>query len=166
MSIEMDEPVLSLSLLNELYYYNSENGQLIHKVTRRGVRKGTVAGSVKKDGYVHLKIMGVEYYAHRVIYFMLHGYLPAMVDHKDGNRSNNKPANLRAATSGQNCANSRVRKDNVCGIKGIRRSGKKWRASITTEKKQLHLGSFDNHEQASAAYRNAAIQHHREFMKA
>lgn len=91
--------------------------------------------------------------------------MPPMVDHKDGVKSNNHLKNLRAATSGQNLANSSPRKDNASGVKGVRRHGKRWRAAITIKGKAKHLGCFDTIIEASNAYAAAAKAQHGEFAR-
>ena len=153
--------------LNELFDYDPLTGILTHKMSRQGVTKGMVAGSIKADGYVHIKVFGVEYYAQRIIWQMIYGDdgMPPMVDHEDGVKHNNRLKNLRAATSGQNRANSKPRKDNRSGIKGVRASGKRWISSIAKHGKSVHLGTFDTPEEASAAYALAATAHHGAFAR-
>lgn len=126
-----------------------------------------VAGSIKADGYVHIKVFGVEYYAHRIIWQIIYGddNMPPMVDHEDGVKHNNRLKNLRAATSGQNAANSKPRKDSGTGIKGVRFKNGKWLASIKMNGKSVHLGSFEDSTAASTAYAIAAKQHHGAFAR-
>lgn len=152
--------------LQELFEYNENTGKLYHKKSRRGVRAGTAAGSIKADGYVHVKILGTEYYAHRVIWQMMYGdEMPPMIDHINGYKADNRLVNLRAATSGQNMANSLPRKDNRTGVKGVRKIYNRYAAAITINGKQVHLGMFHTIEEASAAYAEAARAHHGEFAR-
>ena len=45
--------------------------------------------------------------SHRRAFLRAYGYLPAEVDHKDGDRKNNDPSNLRPATRAENNWNRR-----------------------------------------------------------
>jgi hypothetical protein len=80
-----------------------------------------------------------------------------IVDHIDGDPLNNRRSNLRLATQQQNCFNSR----SITGAskyKGVARSHHgKWRAYISTDGKQSHLGYFDFEEHAAEAYNIAAL---------
>ena len=49
----------------------------------------------------------------------MEGYMPEMVDHRDGNRLNNKWANLRDATRAENLWNSKRPTTNTTGVKGL-----------------------------------------------
>jgi hypothetical protein len=87
------------------------------------------------------------------------------VDHIDGNRMNNQRSNLRIATSSQNKMNRGPRKDNTSGYKGVswHSQNNKWTARIKAGDKYLHLGLFDNIEDAKNAYNKSAIELHKEF---
>jgi hypothetical protein len=64
----------------------------------------------------------------------------------------------------KNTWNSRVRKRNKIGVKGVctHHTGK-WRATIFLDKKQVHLGLFRSQEEAKAAYEAAAAKARGEF---
>lgn len=78
-------------------------------------------------------------------------------DHINGNKLDNRKANLRTSTKAQNCANA-IGKRSKSGIKGVYFYKGKWRAYIATATKKTHLGSFETKEQASQAYNEAAIK--------
>lgn len=95
----------------------------------------------------------------------LHSFLTGwpITDHQNGNGLDNRRSNLRAATTSQNNANARVRRDNTSGYKGVAyipKSGK-WRAYIGNP--QRHLGHHDTAEQAAHAYDVAAVARFGEF---
>lgn len=77
-----------------------------------------------------------------------------LVDHRDGDSTNNTIANLRLATPTQNQANRKVQTTNTSGVKGVSWCSRmsKWKAYI----KRQHLGYFDNLEEAKKAYERAA----------
>jgi len=152
--------------LLDLLNYDSVSGQLTWKKSTRVTKPGKIAGSVKKDGYVIVKINRHFYRAHRLIYFMQTGDLPECVDHIDGNPSNNSWVNLRAATNTDNTRNQKLRKNNTSGFKGvthIKSSGRFQAAIRTGEKNSKYLGSFSTPEEAHAAYCVAANVFHGEF---
>lgn len=80
------------------------------------------------------------------------------IDHIDGNGLNNTRANLRPCNRVENTANTTRRSTNKSGFKGVcsDRRGR-WRATITVNGKQRHLGSFTHPEQAARAYDTAAV---------
>jgi hypothetical protein len=66
------------------------------------------------------------------------GEIPKEVDHIDGNRMNNRFANLRAATTSENRCNSGLRSDNALGIKGVR-------VGLSKKKNPIVIASIQRH---------------------
>jgi hypothetical protein len=71
-------------------------------------------------------------------------------DHIDGNPLNNSRDNLRLVTRAQNNQNSRMRKDNTSGCKGVNlnKTTNKWQVVIMANKKSHRLGSYDDYDEA------------------
>ena len=99
----------SRDLLHELFEYDFETGVLTCK---SGCKKGKQAGYINQQGY---RIVGVkvgnqrkEYKVHRLVYYMFTGnpLLKQVIDHIDGNKSNNRLTNLRAVTHKVNLQNT------------------------------------------------------------
>lgn len=88
------------------------------------------------------------------------------VDHADLDGLNCRRNNLRAATRAQNQWNTSKRAGNSSGFKGVFRHGNKWRARISFDGKQRHLGIFDTAEKAHEAVIQAAAQNHGDFARA
>lgn len=88
---------------------------------------------------------------HRLITNVDKGFV---VDHKDGDVTNNRRDNLRICTQKQNVANQRLNRLNTSGYKGVSpvRNGKAWSAGIAGVK----LGSYPTREEAALAYDTAA----------
>lgn len=87
------------------------------------------------------------------------------VDHIDRNPLNNRRSNLRLCTFVQNMYNRPVSRLSRSGIKGVRYVArkKKWEARITQSRKHRRIGYFRTAEEASAAYKAAALNLHGEF---
>ncbi len=94
------------------------------------------------------------------------------VDHKNGDKLDNRKSNLRAATDSLNMANQKIRSTpktsrfkGVCWDKRLQ----KWRAHIKCAligmKHQKELGRFDDETEAAKAYNRAAIRLFGEFAK-
>lgn len=88
----------------------------------------------------------------RVAFALVHGWLPHIVDHEDGDRTNNRIGNLRAATDEQNMWNRRNGKDRDGTPRGAYFEKGKWRASANHNRRKVHLGMFDTPEAAHQAY--------------
>jgi hypothetical protein len=90
--------------------------------------------------------------------FIMGDPIGLVVDHRDGNRLNNRKSNLRACTVRENNMNLGLTRRNRSGYRGVsfsKESGK-WRATISLDKRQLHLGYFERADIAAAAYEKAA----------
>jgi len=95
--------------------------------------------------------------AHRLFFYWHHGFLPELLDHKDRNRLNNKIDNIRESTHSGNGRNSnKIKKKTSSKYKGVYYSKKykKWVAKLTLNRKTIHIGHFDNEDDAGQAYNN------------
>lgn len=155
--------------LKDLLNYDPETGEFTWLASRTGTaRAGTIAGRVN-HGYRRISIDGTKYLAHRLAWLHVHGAWPAGdIDHIDMNRSNNRIANLREATTSQNKGNSRAYSNNTSGVKGVcwNKNGRFWQAQIRFQGKKLHLGCFGDINDAAAAYEKAAAELFGEFGRA
>jgi hypothetical protein len=86
-------------------------------------------------------------------------------DHWNHRTLDNRRSNLRKCSHAQNASNVSRPRDNRSGFKGVvfeKRTGK-WYAQIRVNRKQHHLGTFTDKEDAARAYDAAARQHFGEF---
>lgn len=88
-----------------------------------------------------------------------------VVDHKNHDTLDNQRENLRMCSQQQNLQNSRKRKDNTSGFKGVgfhKRTGK-WRARIVVGGLQKEIGEFETAIKAAEVYDQQAERYHGEF---
>lgn len=126
---------------------------------------GKPAGSLSTEGYLRLRFGKREITAQRVAWLMTYGLpLPREIDHINGNKTDNRITNLRAATTAQNQYNRGPAKNNSTGFKGVSpiKNGR-FAAQIKANKKWMYLGAFKTPEEASAAYNEAARKYHGQF---
>lgn len=150
------------ALVAEYLSYDPESGQLtwIKKPNQR-ILVGSVAGCSRNTdrGYIVLKLRGRMYYAHRIAWVLQTWEdLPGdvVIDHRNGDTTDNRWGNIRIGSQSQNLANS----DHAEGSSGIRgviydRAKKKWRAQISHKNKCVFLGNFDTPAEAAEARRAA-----------
>ena len=84
-------------------------------------------------------------------------------DHKDHNCLNNQRSNLRIATKTENNKNKTSHKNSASKYLGVSKCNKGWRARITVDGENKHLGVFLLEKDAALAYDEAAIVIHGEF---
>lgn len=89
---------------------------------------GSVAGWINIHGYPEVKLDGVSYKCHRIIYEMFLGKIPEGmdIDHEDGVRNNNQLSNLRICDDKINSQNRKIRTDNTSGVTGVNRYRNYW----------------------------------------
>lgn len=121
--------------------------------------------SINKKGYVvaGMSDNGKKFTArfHRIAIGAQPGEI---VDHVNGDRLDNRWANLRVVTASQNCRNRYVPMG-ISMAKGVSRCAKrnKWRAIIYVDKRNMFLGRFDTIEEASSVYREAEIKYYKQY---
>lgn len=109
-----------------------------------------------KDGYI-VSRNGIR--MHNLIYPVD----SELIDHINGKPEDNRKLNLREASSLENSRNTKVRKDNKLGVKGVTKRNNKYIARITVDKKLLHLGSFSTLEEAISKRKEAEIKYFGEY---
>lgn len=157
--------MLTVERVTELLRYDAGTGVLTWAANRpRLPLAGVKAGAANGNGYVRVYVDGRPHYAHRLAW-MLHyqEHPPELIDHINGDPSDNKICNLRAANKRINAENlKRARRDNSCGLLGVSPSqnGRAWVAQIVVSGRYRRLGTFSTPEEAHAAYLAAKRQLH------
>lgn len=155
--------------VKELLDYDEVSGLFAWKKSQASqIRVGDVAGGISSDGYWCITLHGQRYGAHRLAWLYAHGVIPpADIDHINGDRLDNRLANLRLATRSENMRNSRGKRS-ASGLKGAhwRAKRKAWVSQIYKDGKCVYLGRFPTAEEAHAAYVKAATELFGEFARA
>lgn len=157
--------------LKSLYSYDEKTGVFVSRLY------GKPVGFVHR-GYLAVKLWhkGKErkFRLHQLVWLYVHGRWPdPMLDHINGDKTDNRLENLREVTNKQNSENrglyqtrSGLPRSGCKGVHWVQLSGK-WRASIGHNGKTIYLGLFDDPAKASEAYKKAAqsLHTHNERMR-
>lgn len=126
-------------------------------------KKNRLAGSDNGRGYLQVKIRGRMTMAHRIVWVMHNGDIPAgfQIDHINHVRNDNRISNLRLVTGSGNNRNTSLRKDNSSGRIGVywRKDSRKWSAKIRVDDKLINIGTFREKSDAIAARELAEIKY-------
>lgn len=101
----------------------------------------------------------------RTLHSLLVGTHPRLhVDHINGNKLDNRRANLRVVTPSENQRNRKMlNRNNTSGIRGVAKTSHSrrnpWRAQIMVDGRNIYLGLFPTEEAATAARREAEMEH-------
>ncbi len=144
---------MSQDLIENLYYHNGILfwAQTVHNKCQ----KDSPVGTKKQNGYIEIQWKGKRYYAHRIIWTIFNGEIPdkLVIDHIDGNPSNNKLENLRCVQHVSNLHGARKLTRNKSGFIGVswNKLTKSWEASVTYKGNRIYRDYFDDVTEAGEA---------------
>jgi len=102
-------------------------------------------------------------YMHRLI---LNAPKGALVDHINGDGLDNRRANLRLATPGQNLANrATTGRSGYRGVMNVGHPHRPWLAYICVDRRRRDIGFYATAEEAASAYDSAASARYGEFAR-
>ena len=115
---------------------------------------------INKNGYVMFAI----YYngksktilGHRYAWYCVYGEIPNVIDHINGDKSDNRITNLRNVDHRINNFNRKCNKKY-----GIVDRKSKYRVQICADNKRYHIGCYKTEEEAIIAYDNAKKLYHK-----
>jgi hypothetical protein len=112
---------------------------------------GRAASWMGREGRRRIKIRGRTYLTSRVIWKISYGSDPDVVDHIDGNPSNDRISNLRSVSQQANARNTKLYRNAPTSTPGVRFRDGAWQARVG----QQHIGCFPTQKEAVTA-RNVA----------
>lgn len=121
---------------------------------------GKQAGGIGAYGYWIIMIKPRPRMAHRLAWAHHYGEWPSkFIDHINGDRTDNRIANLRDVSPVENGRNAHRSLANKSGVTGVfwREDISRWSAYITDNRKRTYLGTFKTFEDA-VVVRKAAEQ--------
>jgi len=151
---------VSQQRLREVLTYDPETG-IFTSLNKRPQFRGKTLGW-KSEGYTLIKVDGRPYRAARLAWIFMTGAEPTLVvDHINGQRSDDRWVNLRQLTIAQNCQNRRVgHAGSSSRFLGVAADRGLWRADIMVNGIAHRLGRFKTEEAAHAAYLTAKRKLH------
>lgn len=155
--------------------YDRNAGTLQWNMEGRHRWRGQQAGYLNPvAGYLVVKIGKYNYQLHRIIWLLETGSFPEnLIDHINGDRSDNRFSNLRDATHSQNLQNVKYKSRGEYGMgvrylpfcyrgdtKYARRKPYQATIRIPGRKSALSLGYYETQDEAETAYIKAKLELH------
>lgn len=95
------------SEISKHFKYDTSSQTFLIRSNDNGVSY-TAGGIDKSTGYCRVKLNKIKYYAHRIVWCLEHKMdvpIDMVIDHIDGNKTNNNITNLRLVTQSENMLN-------------------------------------------------------------
>lgn len=159
------------SFIREIMSYDAKSGFLYWKHRKDMPKTWNTRFANKKvktngSNQTGIKYNGQRFHMlyHRLLWCHYYGKWPEsnlVIDHINGDNSDNTIDNLRLVTHTENNRNRSTPKDNTSGHVGLywMNSKKKWLVQIGSNGKNVHVGYFKNKDAAIAARKEAEIKY-------
>jgi hypothetical protein len=155
---------ITQELLKSWFDYHPD-GYFVYK--KAGYRRNRIGQRVQQQpsvqGYLRICVQGKRVREHRAIFLWHHGFLPSIIDHINGRKTDNKIENLRAATNSENLCNRPAQKNSTTQFKNIYLQNGKYCVQIKKNKVIYRFGRYKDFNDAVIARNNAIKSLHFEF---
>lgn len=156
-------PYINQNDLKNVFEYLPETGEFLRLITKssNAVKGMITKGSKDHYGRYVLTINYKSFKAHRLAWIWMYGDIPdcKLIDHINGDHSDNRIANLRICTPHENGQNKKERKTKS-GYGGVEKHQKGWRAYISFNYKKIHLGLYNTPEEAYKTHLEGKRNYH------
>ena len=150
-----NDVVIGITFKNQEFYIDKDEYEKVKEYRWRFNKQGYVVANSKNCTNKIVKIQNV----------IMNPLKEKLIDHKDGNKADNRKFNLRTCTKSQNNMNIKLKSNNTSGFNGVKQNKRtgKWVAQININNKRIHLGTYINFEDAVLARSRANKKYHKEF---
>lgn len=163
---DKDQMELTVEIIRELLDYDPDTGVFVRTSGRRA---GCATGWANERGYVNISLLGKNRLAHRLAFIHFHGRFPSnLIDHINGDTSDNRIANLREVDICQNGYNRKLGRNNSSGRVGVHyvKARGEFRADIKVGRERKILGHFTTFDEACVVRDKAEIEEFGQFRRA
>ena len=174
----VEKTKLTVEMARELLEYDHASGVLTWKqrgqkwFTYKDFHKhwnsrwaGKNVGTLSERGYLVFNALNKLHTVHRTAWMIFHGEEPTgVIDHINGDPTDNRIANLRSTTTKINTENRRKKSSGKCLPLGVfpvvgSKTGKVF-ARIIVDGQRKYLGTFHDPNEAAEAYIKAKRKYH------
>ena len=155
--------------LGELLSYDKETGKFIRNMKRGRFPAGSEVmprTDERRGWYPYIKLDDKTYGLHQLAWLYVNNELIVgfrkdskgmVLDHINGDVSDNRISNLRKVTFAENSRNRTIAKNNKYGSQGLLYNEKsdRWIVNIVYNYDNIHLGSYTSKQEAIAARQGA-----------
>jgi len=137
-----------------------EHFELVDDKVYRKTAEGLVPAKEHSNGkgYVCVRHAGPLIKSHRLIWMLHYGYNPIILDHINGDTTDNRIENLREVTHRENLQNQHKHREGK--PPGIYLRKRKYWACIEIQCNQAHVGPYTTEKDAACAYEAACANLH------
>lgn len=147
----------------KIFYFDLDDFEIINQYTWGENHNGYIhcirlIDGKKKTIYMHRLVMGLTD----------NNYLVNVIDHINGNRTDNRKNNLRMVTSAQNRINQTIPKNNKTGINGVshREKGDVWIVNFQNKEHNIKIyKNFKTFEEAVEYRKELDEKYNKEFLR-
>lgn len=145
-----------LKLFNEYLIIEPSTGLIKwKKSTNTKIKAGSICGNKRKNGRTDIQILGKKYLAHYIVWVFFNKKIPSgVIDHINGNPSDNRIDNLRDCTPRQNSQNYKTHRSGKLVGASFNNKRKMWAAQIYINKKNIFLGYYKTEAEAHNVYKS------------